>query len=461
MTHNDAGEAAEGESLSASFEQHLKVWEGRAAEALAGTGSEGLAIFAGELLCPERDDLPYPFRPEPWLKAWVPGAAEPGCWLALVPGRRPRLVFLQEAGFWHAPAPDPDGFWVAGFEIVYARSSAEARRQIGPVEHLAGLGPIPGGSAFASVNDPAILRRLDFRRAVKTDYEIACIAQANDRAAAGHVALRDAVGGCPSEFDLQQIYCRTTGQTEAELPYPSIIALNEHASILHYQRRDRSPPTNLYSCLVDAGAECNGYAADITRTWVGANDAASGTFAALCDAMDALHADLCAQLAPGLDFVELNERAHRQLAQLLAQSALVKCSAEEAHARNITHSFLPHGLGHLLGLQVHDRGGRQTDPEGTERAAPHGHPFLRLTRRLEAGFVVTIEPGLYFIPALLAALAARPEGRLVNWPAVERLLPYGGIRIEDDVLVTAEGAINLTRNALTRADPVKTVTLVE
>src|SRR5690606_320336 len=124
--------------------------------------------------------------------------------------------------------------------------------------------------------------------------------------------------------------------------------------------------------------------------------------------------ELCAGARAGTDFVALNERAHRLLAALLREQGLVKCSAEQAYDDGITTAFLPHGLGHLLGLQVHDVGGHQVGPDGETRPPPERHPFLRLTRVLEPGFVVTIEPGLYFIPTLLAQLRRRASAA-VDW----------------------------------------------
>jgi len=114
-------------------------------------------------------------------------------------------------------------------------------------------------------------------------------------------------------------------------------------------------------------------------------------------------------------------------------------------ARRVTDAFLPHGLGHLLGLQVHDVGGGLKSRGGGELARPKRFPRLRLTRPLEAGMVVTIEPGLYFIDSLLARLRRRRVGRRVNWRKLADLRAYGGIRIEDNVLVTATGHRNLTR----------------
>jgi Xaa-Pro dipeptidase len=117
----------------------------------------------------------------------------------------------------------------------------------------------------------------------------------------------------------------------------------------------------------------------------------------------------------------------------------------------VTAVFFPHGLGHPLGLQVHDVAGFQRDECGGTIPRPHGHPYLRMTRVLEAGMVVTIEPGLYFIDMLLQPLRSSAMAREIDWAAVDAMRPYGGIRIEDDVLVTHAAPENLTRDAFALA----------
>ena len=109
--------------------------------------------------------------------------------------------------------------------------------------------------------------------------------------------------------------------------------------------------------------------------------------------------------------------------------------------------FFPHGLGHYIGLQVHDIGGFQASEDGGTLPRPEGHPYLRLTRTLDAGQVMTIEPGIYFIDLLLAELKQRPEASDVNWEKVDAFRKYGGVRIEDDVACTAGEPENLTRDA--------------
>jgi Xaa-Pro dipeptidase len=216
---------------------------------------------------------------------------------------------------------------------------------------------------------------------------------------------------------------------------------------LHYQRLRDDPPTILRSLLIDAGAEFNGYAADVTRTY---SASSNDDFEALIGSIDALQRRVCDEVKPGVDFVVLHAFTHRQLAAVLREHQLIACSADEAVASGITRTFLPHGLGHLLGLQVHDAGGHLADTTGRKREPPRGDPALRLTRTLAAGMVVTIEPGLYFIPALLRALLAKHEKR-VQRAMIERLVSFGGIRIEDNVEVTADGHRNLTREAFAAA----------
>lgn len=435
-------------SLSTLYRAHVDTLQQRFEQTLEGADFDGIAIFAGTETTPPRDDVAYPFRVEPYFKQWAPIGDAPGSVLIVTPGARPRLIHAQPDDFWHAPARDPDGDWSAYFDIDVARSDSDiAARLRSRVRGLAAIGE-PGTQrdlGFHAVNDPALISQLDYLRAFKTDWEIECIRRAAGIAVRGHLAAAQAFTEQASEFDLDQAYRAATRQTDAELPYPNIVALNEHAAILHYQRLERTAPPQHRSFLLDAGARFNGYASDVTRTLSGDRQ----EFRALLAAVDALQQTVCAHAVPGTDFIELNDLAHRLLANVLAEHRIVTCTAQEAYERGITHTFLPHGLGHLLGLQVHDPGGRQIAPDGETRPPPPEHPALRLTRRLEPGFVVTIEPGIYFIPSLLAKLTGSAR-RGVAWETVERLLPFGGIRVEDDLAVGTADAVNMSRAAFAR-----------
>jgi Xaa-Pro dipeptidase len=446
---NDVRSAEElGARLADEYAAHLGIMERRLDEALRAAGFDGAVIFAGEPSVVFRDDQTQPFSAEPYFKAWLPLTDAAGSFLRLVPGQRPMLVYKQVDDYWHEPPEDPTGYWAQYFDIRIVRSDADAKKLSGSGPRWVAVGDpaaIPqGGSASTqpAQNESNFLNYLDFYRALKTHYELLCMRGAQAIAVRGHLAVAATVGNGVSELELQHTYCRATEQREAQLPYPNIIALNEHAATLHYQHLRSRAPSVTRSLLIDAGATYNGYAADVTRTWVPAAD----DFGALVASMDALQQHVCREVRAGVDFVELHDLTHRLLGGLLREHGVVKCSAEEAAASGITRKFLPHGLGHLLGLQVHDAGGRQISPDGARREPPAQDPHLRLTRTLEPGFVVTIEPGLYFIPSLLKSLLEQHEGK-VNRGKIERLLPFGGIRIEDDVEVTADGCKNLTRDA--------------
>ena len=440
--------------LASEYGPHLAILDQRLDDALRASGFEGAVIFAGDEQGVFRDDQTYPFRVEPYFKAWVPLTHAPGSFLRLVPGQRPMLVYKQAEDYWHEPPSDPEGYWTQHFDIRVARSDAEARKLSGSGARWVAIGSAAKRAARSgdaetqpAVNDARFLSHLDFTRAVKTTYELLCMRGAQAMAVRGHVAVAAAFKSGTTELQLHQAYLAATGQRETELPYGNIIALNDHGATLHYQRMRAEPPPVTRSLLIDAGAEFKGYAADITRTY---SASANDDFAALIASMDALQLRICAEVKPGVDFVVLHAFTHRQIAALLVEHQLVTCSADEAVATGITHGFLPHGLGHLLGLQVHDAGGHLADETGKKREPPRPDPYLRLTRTLQPGVVVTIEPGLYFIPSLLRALLAKHESRL-NRAAIERLAPFGGIRIEDNVEVTADGHRNLTRDAFAAA----------
>jgi len=440
---------------AALYADHVRTVAERFQSALGAAGFDRVAVFAGDLLMRPRDDSPYPFRVDPYFAAWLPLHDAPGSVLCFEPGRKPVLLFRQDDDFWHAPPRDPEDYWAGHFQIEIVKSAKDVARALQP--WLPGCAAIdataaPGG-AFASCNDKTLLVHLDYQRARKTGYEIACMAAANRIAAAGHraaaAAFARSASQSVSEFDLDRVYCGATAQRETELPYSSIVALNEHAAILHYQRLDRRAPDKALSFLIDAGASSQGYAADVTRTW----QSGSSAFADLISAVDDMQQTLCAEVAPGVDFAALNERAHELLAVVLAEHDLVRCGAEEAHRSGLTRAFLPHGLGHLLGLQVHDVGGWQVASHGELSRPPEAHPFLRLTRKVEPGFAFTIEPGLYFIESLLSKLPAEQAGKL-NRKLIDHLRPYGGIRIEDNLVVESTHSLNLTREAFAslRAD---------
>jgi len=435
--------------IMALYEAHVAEIAARFDHALEAAGFDSVVIFSGPELLRNRDDSAYPYTAEPYFRAWVPLTNAAGSAICYVPGERPRLVHFEDTGFWHEPPSAPNGDWVTLFELQRVGTPAECAAVLaGTGTRCAAIGPPdtawPEG---VTPNDAALLTALDYERARKTPYEAACIERANEIAAFGHAAAQRLYREDASEFAINQAYCATTHQRETQLPYGNIVAFNEHAAVLHYQNLRDEPPGAPSSFLLDAGATCNGYASDITRTI----SRGAQPMADLIAAVNVLQQRICEDVRAGIDFVALNERTHVLVSEVLEQLDIVSCTAADAYEHGITRTFLPHGLGHLLGLQVHDAGGRLIDPRGALRPPPTEHPMLRLTRTLEPGFVVTVEPGIYFIPSLLAALRRSDARDMLNWATVDALAPFGGVRIEDDVLVTQNGCINLSRPALANA----------
>jgi len=122
---------------------------------------------------------------------------------------------------------------------------------------------------------------------------------------------------------------------------------------------------------------------------------------------------------------------------------IIKVSVQTAVETGISSVFFPHGLGHLLGAQVHDVGGLQENEHGGHIPRPQGHPYLRLTRILRAGIVLTIEPGFYFIDSLLERAQKSNHANSIGWKQVDFFRTYGGVRIEDNILCTENDPENL------------------
>ncbi|NNF52479.1 MAG: Xaa-Pro dipeptidase [Gammaproteobacteria bacterium] len=421
----------------------------RADKALEKSGFDQLVIFSGSERFKLFDDAPYPFFANPQFKAWLPLTEHPDCFVIYRGGDKPKLIYFQPEGYWYAPPEPPGGYWAEHFDITVINEAAKALPLLPDSGRVALLGEFADEKmrpANGEVNPGELVNYLDFHRAWKSAYEIECMRRANAIAARAHRAAEQAFRSGASELEIHLAYCQSAGQPDNELPYSSIVALNEHGAVLHYQNWSSSRYANgaLHSFLIDAGASFNGYAADVTRTY----SASDSGFSELIERMDRAQKHLCALLKPGVSYPDVHFAAHRAVAKILSEMGFVKIDPEASFDAGITRTFFPHGVGHYIGLQVHDVGGFMADEDGALQAKPDGHPFLRLTRELDDGHVMTIEPGLYFIDSLLASLAASEHAKHIDWDRVEAYRKFGGVRIEDDVAVTVNGSENLTRGAL-------------
>lgn len=436
--------------LAREYPAHLAAVRRHFDAAMQTAGCDQVAIYAGALHYQFLDDAPYPFKVNPQFKWWLPLTEAHDSFIVYSPGKKPLLLYFQPDDYWHVPPAPPAGYWVEHFDIRILKDADAARKELPAAAKRAFIGEWRDGFKdwdFTQVNPEALLNPLHYVRAAKTPYELECMRRASASGVRGHIAAEKAFRAGASEYEIHDAFVMGSGEPDDRHAYHAIVALNEHAATLHYQHWETAKPAAHRSFLIDAGTQFHGYASDITRTYSAAGD----EFQALIDALDAEQQQLAAQVKPGVDFRQLHLSTHQAVGRILEQFNLVKLPAEAIVEARISAAFFPHGLGHLLGLQTHDVGGFQAGPAGGMIPRPDGHPFLRATRVLDENFVVTIEPGLYFIDALLAELKAGPNGKFVDWARVDALRKFGGIRIEDNVVAKATGPENMTRDAFAAA----------
>ena len=431
--------------LAHHYHAHIAELNRRVAEIVSREALSGLVIHSGQ---PHRmflDDINYPFKANPHFKAWLPVLDNPNCWLVVNGRDKPQLIFYRPVDFWHKVSDVPEMFWTEHFEIkLLTKADKVAELLPADIANWAYLGEhldVAEVLGFTSRNPDSVMSYLHFHRTTKTEYELECMRRANPIAVQGHLAAKNAFYNGASEFEIQQQYLSAVGQGENEVPYGNIIALNQNAAILHYTALEHQNPARRLSFLIDAGASYFGYASDITRTYAFEKN----RFDELITAMNKAQLELIDMMRPGVRYPDLHLATHGKVAQMLLDFELATGDAQGLVDQGITSAFFPHGLGHMLGLQVHDVGGFAFDERGTHIPAPEAHPFLRCTRILAPNQVLTMEPGLYIIDTLLNELKQDSRGQQINWRTVDELRPFGGIRIEDNVIVHQDRNENMTR----------------
>lgn len=429
------------------FAQHVTTVSGHIEAILTTLDLPGLVIDAGPGQLFFEDDQHKPFRPYHHFSYLCPHR-RPHHQLVVTPGEKPKLLFFQPEDFWEDFQPIADEFWSDSFAIEMCPKPDDIWAK---TEDYKGYGYL--GESIAKANDAGLktevktlVQRLNWHRLYKTPYEAHCLDKASAIGARGHIAAKEAFLNGESEFGIHLAYLKAVAQTDEELPYTPIIALNEKSAVLHYHYK-RHQVENPSLFLIDAGANYNGYASDITRTYV--NDNAHPVMADLVGAIDWLEQQLCGAVEVGTSFAALHATTNLAIGQILIdQGILTDITAEDAVANELTKIFMPHGLGHALGIFVHDVGAQQKDPEGNPLEPDPNYPKLRTSRAIEPGNYYTIEPGLYFIDMLLRPERDGKNKAHFNWELIDQLLPLGGIRIEDNILVTEDGPKNLTRQYL-------------
>ncbi|EKE87468.1 Xaa-Pro dipeptidase [Idiomarina xiamenensis] len=433
------------------YAQHIQTVRERFDAALSATGFSSVLVYAGQPRVAFLDDNPAPYKVNPLFKYWIPVTQSPKSAIFYRPGEKPVVYLFQARDFWHAAVDVPEEEWQQHVELKIIDDVQAIANDLGEqLKDCAFIGenfaqPVADWPV-ATVNPAPLLDHLHYHRAYKTAWEVDNLRQANLLAARGHLAAREAFFAGADELRIHQAYLSAMNFRESEVPYNSIVALNEHSAILHYDIYQTQAPSESRSFLIDAGATYRGYCADITRTYA----RQAGFFADLVEAMDSAQQELLSEIKPGVSYYDLHVSQHLKTAQILADFGFINGSAEAIYEKGYSSAFFPHGLGHFIGLQVHDVGGFLRSDNGDSYPRDERHPFLRLLRPVEEGQVFTIEPGLYVVDQLLEAHA---DSKDINWDKVDQLRPYGGVRIEDSIVVGGDGNNeNLTRDAFSKLD---------
>ncbi len=302
---------------------------------------------------------------------------------------------------------------------------------------LLGLKPV----MVATYRSEPLHKAVVAQRNIKSADEVAEIEQAIGVSREMYLAAMAAAKPGRHEYEVVAEILRIQKARGCELSFPIICSV--HGETLHNHLH-----ANLMQagdvCVLDSGVEtAKQYASDITRTIpVGGKFTAQQRL--IYDMVLRAQLAAIAAIRPGVPYKDVHLLASRSFATDLKAAGLMKGDVEEAVAAGAHALFFPHGLGHMLGLDVHDLeniGEQYVGYEpGLERSEQFGLSYLRLARKLRPGFVLTVEPGLYFIPQLIDQWKAeKRNAAFINYKEVEKFRNARGYRIEDDVLVTKSG----------------------
>ncbi len=282
---------------------------------------------------------------------------------------------------------------------------------------------------------------ITYCRCIKTDWELNQMREASRINNMAHLEAMKAIRPGMFEYEMKAIFdyhqIRNGLMQDA---YNGIHASGPNSAILHYVDNNRQiRDGDLY--LIDAGYELNGYASDFTRTYP-ANGKFTGDQAAIYQIVLESQIKVIEAIKPGIKMEDLHMAAARIIMGGLKELGFLNGTVDDLMENNMFALFFPHGLGHFLGLDTHDVGGY---PKGVERIDRPGIRFLRVRRELLPGMVITIEPGLYFIPSLLKpALEDDTKKQFLNRDKLEKFFGFGGIRIEDNLIINETGFENMT-----------------
>lgn len=293
----------------------------------------------------------------------------------------------------------------------------------------------------SKVDKESLQTAIQEARMYKAKWEVELMRKANKISSDAHIKLMKESKAGLNEQQLHALFLYESARFGAFFQsYNPIVAAGANAATLHYGKNNAGVTKDQF-VLVDAGAELNCYASDITRTFP-----AGGKFSQeqrdiyeIVLEMQKQSFELC---KPGYEWEDIHRHALRVACRGLIKLGILKGDEDELIANHIPASLFPHGLGHSIGIDVHDVGGY---PAGVQKINEPGIRNLRMRRKLEAGMAVTVEPGIYFCDFIIDPLLKNEAtSKYFDLEKLNQYKKVGGVRIEDDIVITETGFDNLT-----------------
>ncbi|XP_034942765.1 xaa-Pro dipeptidase isoform X2 [Chelonus insularis] len=409
-------------------------------------------------------DVNYEFRQESFFQ-WCFGVEEPGCFGALEVASGISILFFPrlpaEYEIWCGKLSTlaefksrygvDEAYYTDEIADVLEKKNAELLLTLHGQNSDSGLfsreAKFDGIERF-NVNNTILYPEICECRVIKSPLEIQVLRYVIKLSSDAHKVVMQSIRPGMTEFQAESIFkhhiyfvggCR-------HVSYTCICGTGHNASILHYGHAGAPNNRVLQAtdmCLFDMGGNYCGYAADITCSFP-ANGKFSKAQKFIYNAVLKARNAVIEAAKPGISWTDMHLLANEVMLTCLKEGGLLKGDVKEMIEVGLNETFQPHGLGHLLGLDVHDVGGYL---EGCPtRSKKPGIRKLRTARTLQPGMVLTVEPGCYFIDSLLdSALTDPDKSKFINADVLSSFRGFGGVRIEDDVLITETGVENLTQ----------------
>lgn len=297
-----------------------------------------------------------------------------------------------------------------------------------------------------------LLPAMNAARGTKDDYEVQMIRQANKISGMAHRKILENIRNMSNETEIEGLFLDTCISHGAKnQSYEIIAGSGENAATLHYVKNSEPLKGRQLVCL-DAGAEWNCYASDVTRTFPMAGEWPSAHARSIYRLVERMQEECIKRVKKGVRFLDLHVLAHTiAIEGLLELGILRRGAVDEIRDSGASKVFFPHGLGHHVGLEVHDVSGENI--MALDRVHEYSPVLIPATCLspctlsapvLDEGMIVTVEPGIYFSRPALADAQKQPFAKYINFELAREYIPVGGARIEDDILVTADGYENMT-----------------